>query len=256
MKYIFTAIWGIICVSVLVYGHYHWNQQTTAVKAVQPVITVEPYEQEVDTYMELAANWPETAKEQLKQSLESEQPFKVLFVGSSSSEWEKAVTEGLTAHFGSEVIQTAQHTYDQTTKEIVAENKQLELAAEKAQLVVIEPFLLNDNGPVKIDATLANLTKIMAGITAENPDTTFILQPSYPIYLPKYYADQVAAVKQFAQENNITYLDHWKAWPATDNPDIKKYLIEGQKGQEGPNEQGYQVWGQFLLDYFINKKAN
>ena len=253
MKYFFTVIWGLICVSVLVYGHIHWNQQTTAVKAVKPVITAPSNEIEVDKYLELAANWPESAKVQLKQSLKTEQPFKILFVGSSAMEWEKTVTETLTANFGNDRIRTAHYTYDQTTKDLIAENKQLELAAEKAQLMVIEPLLLNDNGPVKIDATLANVTKIIEAVKAESPETTIILQPSFPIYQPKYYADQVEALKEFAQENKLTYLDHWTAWPETNNSEIKDYLTAGQKA---PNEKGYQVWAQFLTDYFVNKKAN
>ena len=32
MKYFFTAVWGIICVGVLFYGHSYWNERT-AVKA-------------------------------------------------------------------------------------------------------------------------------------------------------------------------------------------------------------------------------
>lgn len=252
MKYFFTVIWGIVCIGVLGYGHFHWNQQTGA-KAVEPLITQESSDPAYSSYLEQASNWPDTAKEQFKLALEGEKTYKILFVGSTAMEWEKSVSNSLTESFGSERIITAQHTYDLTTDDIIAENKQLELAAEKAQLVVIEPFLFNDNGNLKIDATLANLTKIIEGIKAENPDTTFILQPSFPIYLPKYYSTQVEALKEYATANNVTYLDHWTAWPATDSPEIKDYL---NKDQSAPNEKGYQVWAQFLTDYFVNKKAN
>lgn len=252
MKYLFTAIWGIVCIGVLAYGHFHWNQQT-AVKAVTPLVTQESSQPDDSSYLELAANWPEAAKAQFKIALEEEKPYKILFVGSSAMEWEKTVSQSLTETFGSERIITANHTYDLTTNDIVAENKQLELSAEQAHLVVIEPFLFNDNGKVKIDVTLANLTKIIEDIKANNPDSTFILQPSFPIYLPKLYSTQVEALKEYAIANNITYLDHWTAWPLTDNPEIKNFLNEDQSA---PNEQGYQVWAQFLTDYFVNKKAN
>jgi hypothetical protein len=252
MKYLFTAIWGIVCIGVLAYGHFHWNQQT-AVKATEPVMTQESSEPDYSRYLELADNWPDAAKEQFKTVLEEKKPFKILFVGSNAMEWEKSVTQSLMKSFGSERIITAQHTYDLTTKDIIAENKHLELAAEQAQLIVMEPFLLNDNGELKIDVTLANVTKMMESIKAENPDTTFILQPSFPIYLPKYYATQVEALKEYAASNHLTYLDHWPAWPATDQPEIKDFLNEDQTS---PNEKGYQVWAQFLIDYFVNKKAN
>jgi hypothetical protein len=248
MKYFLTVVWGIVCVSVLVYGHYHWNQQT-AVQAFDTTI-VDEKPLNIEPYLEMAANWPEAAKAQFQLTLEEEKPYKILFIGSSAMEWEKHVTQRLVESYGSERVTTALYTYDQTSTELITEGKQQELAAEKAQLVVIEPFLLNDNGEVEIDVTLANLSKLMEDIKAENPDSTFILQPSYPIYQPKLYAEQIAALKEYAAENNLTYLDHWTAWPATDNVEIKDYLAEGQNG---PNEKGNQIWGEFLEGYFIKK---
>jgi lysophospholipase L1-like esterase len=248
MKYFLTVIWGAVCIGVLVYGQFHWNQQT-AVQAVKPAI-VEEEATNIEPYLEMAANWPAEAKAQFQRALEEEKPYKILFVGSSAMEWEQQVTQRLVESYGSERITTANHTYDMTTTELLAEGKQTELAAEKAQLVVMEPLLLNDNGKVKIDVTLANLSRMIEDIKKENPDSTIILQPSYPIYLPKYYSEQVAALKEYAEENNLTYLDHWTAWPATDNVEIKDYLAEGQNG---PNEKGNQVWGEFLVEYFIKK---
>jgi hypothetical protein len=123
-----------------------------------------------------------------------------LFVGSEAMKWEKNVTLHLTQSFGNDTITTALHTYDLTTEDFIAENKQLELASEQAHLIVLELFLLNDNSKVKIDVTLANLTRMIEDIKTQNPDTTFILQPSYPIYLPKYYATQAEALKNYAQK--------------------------------------------------------
>jgi hypothetical protein len=254
MKYFLTALWAMVCIGVLVFSHISWNKQT-AVQAVlsDPAQTVEQESNDVNIstkYIELAANWPEKAKEQFELSLQEGKPFKILFIGSSTSEWEKVVSQSIAESYGSERILTFLHTYDLTSKEFVAENKQLELAAEKANLIVIEPFLLNDNGKVKMDATLTNLTKIIEDIKAENPDTVFILQPSFPFYLPKYYSTQVVALKKYASENNLTYLDHWTAWPATDNIEINGYLNEDQSG---PNDKGYQAWAQFLVEYFVKK---
>jgi hypothetical protein len=254
MKYFLTALWAFLCIGILAYSHITWNKQTSVQAG-----TTEPSSKEVqkpadvnsnNKYLELAANWPEPAKKQLKRSLKEGNPFKILFVGSTPLQWGEEVTKGLTESFGNERVATAFHTYDLTTKDFVAENKQLELAAEKAQLVVIEPFLLNDNANITIDVTLANLTKIMAYIKVENPETTFILQPSYPIYLPKYYSVQVAELKKYASANQLTYLDHWSAWPATDNKEIEEYLNEKQ---DGPNEKGNHAWANYLVEYFVNK---
>jgi hypothetical protein len=253
MKYFLTAIWALVCVGVLAYGHIHWNQQT-AVQAVdselEPVVETFSNDVSSEKYIKLASKWPQTAKQQFKIALEEEKPFKILFVGSATSEWETAVTKDLLESYGSERIMTAKQSYDVTSEDFLAENKQVDLIAEKAQLVVIEPFLLIDNGSIPIDATLSNLTEIMNAVKAKNPDTTFILQPSNPIYLPKYYSTQVEALKGYAKENKLTYLDHWTAWPATDDPKITDYVVEGKKG---PTEKGNQAWAQFLVDYFVNK---
>jgi hypothetical protein len=248
MKYFLTIIWGVICIGVLVYGQFHWNQQT-AVQAVKPAIAEEE-ETNIEPYLAMAANWPAGAKAQFQRALEEEKPYKILFVGSSAMEWEEQVTQRLVESYGSERITTANHTYDMTTTDLLAENKQLELAAEKAQLVVIEPLLLNDNGEVEIEVTLANLSKMIEDMKLANPDSTYILQPGYPIYRPKLYAEQIAALKEYAVENAFTYLDHWTAWPATDNIEIKDYLNEGQNGA---NEKGNQIWGEFLVNYFIKE---
>jgi hypothetical protein len=254
MKYLLTAVWTIFCIGVLAYSHISWNKQTSVQAVVsEPTPTLEQDSDEVNVdehYLELAANWPESAKELLKLSLKNSTPFTILFVGSSALQWEKEVTQSLLDNFGTDHITTEVHTYDLTSKEFIEENKQLELSARKAQLIVIEPFLLNDNGEYTIDESLANLTKIIEDIKVESPDTTIILQPSYPIYLPKYYATQVQALKDYAVANNLTYLDHWTAWPATDSSEIKNYLNEGQNG---PNEQGTQVWAQYLVEYFVHK---
>jgi hypothetical protein len=88
----------------------------------------------------------------------------------------------------------------------------------------------------------------MDDIKTESPATTFILQPSYPFYLPNYYSIQVEALKEYAAVNNIAYLDHWTAWPATDNPQISDY-----GNQSGPNVEGLNVWAKFIVEYFVNK---
>ena len=75
----------------------------------------------------------------------------------------------LTDAYGNDHIAIAIHTYDRTSKEFLANNDQLEIAAEKAQLIVFEPFLLNDNGKVAIGDSLNNLTKVIEDVKADKP---------------------------------------------------------------------------------------
>ena len=252
MKYFFTAVWAIICIGVLVYGQNYWNEQTAAVKAVKPVPLEEPAADAVDydKYIRLAENWPEAAKAQFKQRLEEQKPYKILFVGSTALEgdWETLVTKGLTSAYSKEHITSAVYTYDDTSRAFVNENWPQEIATEKADLILLEPFILNDNGVVGINDTLENLSKVIEEVKAVNPETTFILQPSYPLYQARVYPKQVEALRAYADENGLAYLDHWTAWPDPNSPEINNYLQDN-----GPNEQGYQLWTDYIIDYLVNK---
>jgi hypothetical protein len=162
----------------------------------------------------------------------------------------KDVIGHLNENFGTDHIAVSVHTYNVTSNEFIANNTQKEIAAEKAQLIVFEPFLLNDNNKGTVANSLNNLTKIMGDVKAANPGTTFILQPSYPLYAAKYYPRQVAKLKQYAAQNQITYLDHWTSWPASTDKALNDYLLPGGTG---PNEKGIQIWSQYLINYLIHK---
>ncbi|MCQ6279994.1 hypothetical protein [Bacillus sp. EB600] len=262
MKYFFTTVWAIICVVVLFYGHSYWSQRT-AVKAetdqqinysVTPE-TAKTNEPNVDEILAKAQNWPEPARQQFQQSVQQNKPFKILFVGSTALGTKdqgmlKDVVQQLTESYGKDHIEISVHTYDVTSKEFLGNNDQQEIAAEKAQLIVFEPFLLNDNGKVAIGDSLNNLTKVIEEEKAATPETTFVLQPSYPLFGAKFYPGQVAKLKQYADQNKLAYLDHWTAWPDSANAKLKDYLLPDQSG---PSEKGIQVWSQYLINYLIHK---
>lgn len=262
MKVFFTTVWAIICLVILFYGHSYWSERTAIKaeiekKAASPAIQVtrQTNEPNFDEILAKAQNWPESARQQFQKSLEQKQTFKILFVGSAAlgnkdQGMLKDVIQQLNDSFGTNHISIAVHTYDVTSSDFVAKNDQLEIEAEKAQLIVFEPFLLNDNNKGNVKVTLNNLTKVIGDVKAANPDTTFILQPSYPLYAAKYYPIQVAKLKQYAAQNQITYLDHWTSWPASTDKALNDYLLPGGTG---PNDKGNQVWSQYLINYLIHK---
>lgn len=137
-----------------------------------------------------------------------------------------------------------------TSQEFIDENKQEELAQEKADLILFEPFVLNDKGHVVIETALEYLDSIIDDVKEDNPNTTFILQPPQPVYDPGFYSVLVGALEKFAEDNEITYLNHWSAWPETSSPEIQDYLVTGPSG---PNEKGHDLWAGFLADYFISE---
>lgn len=254
MKYVFTALWALVCVVVLFFGHLHWNEKTTVHAGVQEKTILPAVKGDTIDLSQLIAktkNWPQTAQVQFQQAVKAKKHFKILFVGSTALDgWVKDAKQQVEEAYGKDIIQITTHTYDVTTTEFVKKKDALEITAEKAPLVLFEPLLLNDNGNVEIDQSLANITKIIEDVKATNPDTTFILQPSYPLYDAKYYPLQVNALKDYAKKNNLVYLDHWQAWPNTNDVKLKDYLLPKNSGV---NEKGNQLWGQFIVDYLVAK---
>ena len=258
MKYFLTAGWAIVSVIVLLIGRSYWQERITvnAVGTDAPLVAEAAGSQQAATanpssVAQLAKNWPTPAQKQLAQSIKAKKPFTVAFVGSTADQASsKAVAEKLQQAFGEKIIKTTVQASDLTSTEFVAQKKSLEIAALQAQLVIFEPFLLNDNGNVETKTALDNLTQIIDDVKTANPATTFVLQPSYPLYAAKYYPLQVDALKQYAADNSITYLDHWKAWPDYQKAELKNYLLADQSA---PNDKGNGVWAKFLEDYLISK---
>jgi hypothetical protein len=258
MKYFFTALWAIVCLVVLFFGYRHWNDKTAVHADVAEKTTVAAVKEETVDISALAQktkNWPEQAQTQFQQAVAKKKPFKILFIGSTALDgWVETAKQEVTAAYGKDIIKLASHTYDVTTAEFIEKNDELEISAEKAGLVFFEPLLLNDNGAlVSIEKTMANITQIIEDVKKTNPETTFIHQPSYPLYNTKNYPLQVAVLKAYAQKNKLTYLDHWQAWPDTNDLKLKDYLLDDNSGA---NDLGNEVWGQFIVDYLVNKGNN
>ncbi|MEH7414352.1 hypothetical protein V7266_03545 [Neobacillus drentensis] len=256
MKKILTILLGFSCAAVLYFGQSHWNQRIEAApkEAAEQKIT----NRQKDLYGQLLAHsskWPAPAIEQFKKALDDKRPFKVLFVGSPAI---GSATEGtfpivrdqLIQTFGQKNMQVSIKTYPLTSTQFIAANKQKEIAEAHADLIVIEPFILLNNGEVLVEKTLDDLTLLMNGIKAKNPKTTFILQPSYPVYKAMIYPSQVDVLRKYAEEKHLTYLNHWTAWPDPNTVALKEYLLPDMSA---PSEKGNQVWSHYLIKYFTDK---
>lgn len=261
MKIFLTSLLGVGFIVVLYLGQSHWNQQlqasakskTTTVIAEKNV-DVQRNEQKL---LKLTSNWPASAVDQFEQSLQEDKTFTILFAGSPAigSETEGAfplVKEELLKTFGEQHLHVELMTFTSNSTQLLEQKKQAELAAVHADLIILEPFILKNNGEVLIKDTLQNTTKIIADIQEKNPETTFILQPSFPLYQATIYPRQVAELQTYAQEEQLTYLDHWSSWPDSTTSALKDYL---QPDMSAPNEQGNKVWSEYLLKFLMNRTS-
>ncbi len=111
-------------------------------------------------------------------------------------------------------------------------------------LILFEPFILNDNGVVLISDSLIYIEQMMDSFSEELEETTVVVMPPNPIYSPQLYYTQVQELESYAAQQNYLYADHWQAWPDIQSEEIRDYLEEGR-----PNEAGHQVWAEFMYDY-------
>ena len=266
MKKFLTILLGLACVTVLFYGHNYWKQRiasasNTAVSSTsdQQSLEVTSHNDDSDTdLLAYTSNWPAHSVDRFKETLHEKTSFKVLFVGSRAIGTKNKgafpfIKEQLIETFGEKNIQVAIKTFDSNSTEFLKKKEQDEISAKKADLIIFEPFILMNNGVVLIEDTLKNTSKIIDDIKTKNPDTEFILQPSYPLYNAKIYPKQVEALKEYAAEKEIPYLDHWSAWPESDNVKLKNYLLPDQSA---PNEKGDKVWSDYILQFLISKSES
>ncbi|CAM3922543.1 SGNH/GDSL hydrolase family protein [Mesobacillus zeae] len=263
MKRLIVALLAIGCVSITILGSLHWKEKTTVTTtpSIQADENSGNFKQTSqfpassrETLIKKSSNWPEQAKENFAKSLKKKRPYVILLAGSTAlgngeSGWSSIVAKNLNQTYGSEV-KVEIRAYDMTSLEFLNQDKEDELAELKPDLTVLEPFTLKDNGNVRIEDTLSNISIIKSSLEKSNSDSTLILQPPHPLYQANYYPVQVQSLKQYAEDNNLTYLDHWTAWPDSNSEELKSYIEEGQ---DTPSSKGHALWAEYITDYLISE---
>jgi hypothetical protein len=266
MKTFFTTIFGILCVIVLFMGNIYWQGKTAVsvgTTATEDNSSLKPKVNEkdegesnsTDQLLSFAKNWPVSARESFEQSLLDKQSFSIMIVGSEgigndASGWEQLVSDSLLETYGKQNIDVSIHTFDLTTANFIQESKDIELAEEAPDLVLFEPFTLNDNGNIEIVDSLEHIATFIEEAKMVNPNVAFVLQPPHPLYQAKFYPLQVEALKDYAEANGIAYLDHWTVWPDPETSEVKDYLLADQSA---PNDKGHELWGKYINDYLISQ---
>ncbi len=119
-----------------------------------------------------------------------------------------------------------------------------------ADLILFEPFTKKDNGLPDVKRSLDNIKTIIDDVTRANPNISFVIQPPPPMYKAVKYPKEVEDLKNFAQEQNIPYLDYWSEWPAQGTKEMKEVYKEDFNDS---NQMGYNIWTNYVEKYFISK---
>lgn len=257
MNKIVTICVIVISVCVIVLGNIHWKQKISSAQEQaaeqKPEVPAAAVEEEPE-WMAKAANLPDPIKEKMKLFKEIASPVKIVAVGSESTPsdpagWPKLVQTNLNKAYGQNMFSLQVLSYKEGTTITFIGKKYVEQVNKlKPDMIIFEPFTLNDNGKVGLPNSLKNMKQIIGSFKTENPEAIIYLQPSHPIYGATYYPQDVEALKDFAKENKLNYLDHWTNWPDQKNEKIKNMLTENQAA---PNAEGNKIWAEYLTNYFV-----
>ncbi|MBZ9537088.1 hypothetical protein KGR20_23290 [Cytobacillus oceanisediminis] len=262
MKATILSILSIILVVILVIGNIHWN-----IRSESPLSTIHPTEGantevenkeqyfSLDYYMSFAKSWPDGAQQVLEEKLTDKQSFHILLVGSDAiGDQELGLVTPLQEALASKYdkyVTVESITYDETSSDYVNDNEYESLIAKKPDMVILEPFLLNDNGVVDISTTLMNLNQVIKETKDELPNVTFIMMPAHQLYNAALYPMQVRDLQKYAESKDIPYWNHWEAWPDSKDPKVQDYYnTEGDKSKA--NEQGFELWSNYLAKKLIS----
>ncbi|WP_209121591.1 SGNH/GDSL hydrolase family protein [Alkalihalobacillus sp. BA299] len=268
MKNLIFTLTILLCVGLLVYGKIQYDQKLSGIAKEANAVSVASSSQlshqskngqderlSIDFLGELNVD----LKEKLVTAIENNESLRVALFGSAAMtagesatpSWVDLVVEELNHTYGEELVDIQIFEVgDLTTHQVIKARLHDEVASFQPDILVFEPLILNDNGNlVRMNETLPNITTILNDIEAASPEVLVVLQPPNPIYQPRYYLQQVMELKDYAEENDYMYVDHWKAWPDIMDEEIQNYI-----DSLSPNQQGHELWASVWIEFFTGKK--
>jgi hypothetical protein len=267
MKRFLLTVFALCCAAFLFLGNMYWKERTTisgheeagtapvkiaSVKEEPAKEKESPPTGESKDLDVLISNWPEDSQRTFNDAIKNGETYKIAIVGSPALGEEEngsapQLQEALMNEYDNQIEVTIFQS-DVTSIEFINGEEADDVLAFEPDLVLFEPFSLNDNSnSVGVVQNHESILMFQRQLLEVNNDCVLLLQPPHPLDGAIYYPQDIEALKEFAEAESIPYLDHWTAWPEDDT--LADYLSESQ---ETPNAQGYEIWTDYLTDYFIN----
>lgn len=267
MRNIFVLIVAFISLGALIFGQIHWDNKVknptvqTSIKSKN--ITLEEREQtgqspvlEEITPLDYARKLDSPIRELLVSRIANDLKIEVVIIGSkglSSTEytvWHEIVVKELEAVYGNIFNITIVELEGKRSNEVVQNNLHINNISGTPDIILLEPFTINDNGFIAVPTRFNHLETMMEDFKQLNEDVIVLLQPSIPIYNAKFYPIEEDALIEYAQEKGYIYLNHWENWPDFTEEEVLNYLVDDRSN---PNQQGHDAWASYIMDFFVKK---
>ncbi|MCI4620635.1 SGNH/GDSL hydrolase family protein [Priestia megaterium] len=216
MKIWINILAVFVFVAALVTGKMYWNNEISEQSPSRPTKIGDSSKMGdgEGTWKQHAQNLPKAVTEKIQLAEDTQKPMKLVIVATAPTEavqatWPALLKKKIEETYGSSLIDIEVHEYkDMTTLQFIKNDTYKEISNTKPDVLLFEPFLLNDNGVVGINNTLENIKVIMRHIEKQNSNLVTILQPSAPVYKANNYPNDGKALEQFAKENSYEYINH------------------------------------------------
>jgi hypothetical protein len=274
MRIVAFIVVVILAVGSIIVGKVHWNNKLSAFSGMESrLVSTESKSQAQESIeeettnvehniMKYTRNLPGDIKEKIEQAVNTGEPVKFVVLGSKSTAsqengWPSLFSKRLNEAYGQDIFDFSIHEItDKNSLDVIAEQLYKGALEAKPDLLLLEPFILKDNGEVRMEDRLENIITILEDFREVNPNVFLLLQPSNPLYNATYYPKEVEELRLFAQNNEIVYLNHWEAWPDQNSAEIQSYLLEDPENpyKSLPNDKGHQLWADYLVKYFVSSE--
>lgn len=261
VRNVLTALIFIICILTIIAGKIHWNQKINAAGNAADRTSSEEFKQETEAGKidSLTRHLPGELVTKIEKAKEKGETLHIVAIGSEataegSGTWTSVLQSKLDRTYGKGLFQVIVENYgDDLSVTVVQQEKYTSAVEHEPDIVLFEPFILNDNGKVAMTNTLESIDIIMNKFQETVEDVVIMLQPPNPIHNAIHYPGQVQTLKAYAEEHSIIYLDHWSSWPDLDSEEMLEYVDEEN---ELPSKKGHQVWGEYIGKYFTGEELD
>ncbi|QFK72937.1 SGNH/GDSL hydrolase family protein [Pradoshia sp. D12] len=252
MKYVTIFFLTIFTVLVIVFGQSYWSNQIEQTVAMEnEKKQAEPKKEEnPSSQFEIVEN--EELKSALEKGVSNHKKANILIAGSKAlgdqdSGLGKTISQEIKDEF-EDSVKVSYIEFAGTSTELIEEGLISDYQETKPDVLILETLTLADNGNVEVEDNHDNISTIIEELQSINEDLYVILMPTHPIPNATIYPKQVDALKEYAAENDYTYIDHWEAWPDyTNEAELMEYLNEDKSA---PNEKGIEIWSKEVLKLF------
>ena len=253
------ALAALICIGILVFSYLSWqdklqnasgtNAEASSDKSATKSVTKN--EQAEDKSVEnvneeLFLNMDESVQELFKQKNSDGDALQLLIAGSEALE---SGDPGYAERLKTSLEKAYGDSIEVTIESVTGTSDALQYVDLTAgyDLALLEPLTLMNNDRLSIEEEREDVNEFTERLEQENPDALVVLHAPQPIFGAGYYRAQVQALEEFANLYGYPYIEHWDAWPDTDDLALKEHLTTDAV----PNSKGAETWATELSNYFI-----